>query len=101
MGIVKLEKFEHKEETDEDMNDKVVLTSDDSEIDKALEGMFDSNTEVVSFEVDKDLCSLERKGKIVGEIPKKIEEKIDEDLEDLSKQKIAGSSATYVKESNL
>merc|ERR1711973_61814 len=59
-------------------SERIKLTSDDTEIDEALEGIFDNKTEVVSFEVDKEMCNLERKGKLVEIMSKKIEKKVNE-----------------------
>ena len=51
--------------------------SDDIEVEKALEGMFDKNTEVVLFEVEKDICNLESKGERVSEISKVWEKQME------------------------
>ena len=42
-------------------------------LDKALGEIFDSSNQVVSFEVETNLCNVEKKGKIISEMTQKIE----------------------------
>ena len=55
-----------------DAQDELIDT-DDLELDRELNVIFDNNVEVISFEVEKDLCSQLSKGKIVQEISKEFE----------------------------
>ncbi|XP_023322579.1 uncharacterized protein LOC111696970 isoform X16 [Eurytemora carolleeae] len=57
-----------------DEQDELIETKfDDLELDRELNVIFDNNVEVISFEVEKDLCSQLSKGKIVQEISKEFE----------------------------
>ena len=56
-------------------NDAVVSPSEQL-LDKALGEIFDSSNQVVSFEVETNLCNVEKKGKMISEMTQKIESNI-------------------------
>ena len=57
----------------EEQDELIDTEFDDLELDRELNVIFDNNVEVISFEVEKDLCSQLSKGKIVQEISKEFE----------------------------
>merc|ERR1712142_468900 len=60
---------------------------DSRAIDRALGELFDKNNEVVLFEVEKEYCNLESKGKKVEEMRKEFE-KTERNVEDVLEEEV-------------